>query len=87
MHETHRQASHIRRALGISTDSVGWDKEPRATFKLSTIKAAAPAEANCLWARAGVRVWYRCPNASSSKDKYRSPKRRRKPVIFLEKHV
>jgi hypothetical protein len=48
--------SHTKSVLGINTDFFGCTKYPRATLRLTTTKAAAPAEANGpRWlSRAGV---------------------------------
>jgi hypothetical protein len=38
--------SQTKRVFGINTDFLGCTKYPRATLRLTTTKAAAPAEAN-----------------------------------------
>ena len=81
--------SQTKLVFGINTDFLGWTKYPRATLRLTTTKAAAPgAEAN--GCGCPVRVFGReiaVPNASSSRNRYRRPKRRRKPATSPEKHV
>jgi hypothetical protein len=86
--ESADRPSHTKSVLGISTDFFGCAKNPRATFRLTTTKTAAPAEAN--GPGCPVRVFGRdiaVPNASSSKNKHRRPRRRRKPATSPEKHV
>jgi hypothetical protein len=80
--------SQTKSVFGINTDFLGCTKYPRATLRLTTTKAAAPAEAN--GPGCPVRVSGReiaVPNASSSRNSYRRPKRRRKPATSPEKHV
>jgi hypothetical protein len=79
--------SHTKSVLGISTDFFECTKYPRATLRITTTKAAAPAEAN--GPGCPVRVSRRdiaVPNAWSSRNKYRRPKRQRKPATSPEKH-
>jgi hypothetical protein len=80
--------SQTKLVLGINTDFLGWTKYPRATLRLTTTKAAAPAEAN--GCGCPVPVFGReiaVPKASSSRNRYRSPRRRRKPATSPEKYV